>query len=64
MTLPSIEILLIGAGVVLALAALVAFLLFRDPAATARRVEAAFRRPRKPPRTAGDEQYYRPYWSR
>jgi hypothetical protein len=42
----------------------VAVLVFRDPAATQRRIESVFRRPERPARTAGDEQYYRPYWSR
>ncbi len=27
------------------------------------RIEAAFRRPPRPPREAGPEHYYRPYWS-
>jgi hypothetical protein len=64
MSQSTIDTLLIVAGAVVAVLVLVAFFLFRDPSATARRIEAAFRRPRKPPRTAGDEQYYRPYWTR
>lgn len=27
------------------------------------RIEAAFRRPPRPPREAGPDHYYRPYWS-
>lgn len=27
------------------------------------RIEAAFRRPPRPPKEAGPEHYYRPYWS-
>jgi len=60
----SIDFLLIVAGAVLAVVGIAAFILLRDPAAATRRIEALFRRPRRPPRTAGDEQYYRPYWSR
>ena len=51
-----------AAVAVLVLAGLVVVL--RDPAAVRGRVEALFRRPDRPPRTAGDEQYYRPYWTR
>jgi hypothetical protein len=64
MSQSTIDTLLIVAGAVLAILVLAAFFLFRDPRATARRIEAAFRRPGKPPRTAGNEQYYRPYWTR
>ena len=39
-------------------------LVFRDPGAARRRIESLFRRPEKPARIAGREQYYRPYWSR
>jgi hypothetical protein len=41
-----------------------AWLVLRDPAATRRRIEAAFRRPPPPPGTPGHDHYYRPYWSR
>jgi hypothetical protein len=27
------------------------------------RIEAAFRRPPRPPRTPGEEHYYKPYWA-
>jgi hypothetical protein len=42
----------------------VAVLVLRAPGAAQRRVESVFRRPEGPPKTAGNEQYYRPYWSR
>lgn len=55
---------LIVAGVLVALAAAaVAFLAWRDPEASKRRVEALFRRPPRPPKTPGQDHYYRPYWS-
>jgi Na+-transporting methylmalonyl-CoA/oxaloacetate decarboxylase gamma subunit len=61
----SVSTLLIigGATVMLVLVALAALVL-RDPGAAQRRVESVFRRPETPPKTAGNEQYYRPYWSR
>jgi len=56
---------LIAVAALLALAVVVvAVLVVRDPAAARHRVESVFRRPERPARTAGDEQYYRPYWSR
>ena len=65
MSLSPLVSVLIVAGAVLALAALaVAFLVLRDPSGARRRIESLFRRPPPPPRTAGDEHYYRPYWSR
>jgi hypothetical protein len=61
----SLTTLLIAVAALLALALVgVAFLVLRDPAAAQRRIESVFRRPDPPARTAGDEQYYRPYWSR
>jgi hypothetical protein len=60
----SAVISLIVAGVLGALAAVaVAFLAWRDPEASKRRVEALFRRPPRPPKTPGQDHYYRPYWS-
>ena len=53
----------VGALVALAVAAGL-FLVFRNPAASRRRLEGLFRRPEKPAQIAGNEQYYRPYWSR
>lgn len=61
----SLTTLLIAVAALLALVLVVAaVLIFRDPAATQRRIESVFRKPDRPARTAGDEQYYRPYWSR
>jgi hypothetical protein len=61
----SLTTLLIAAAALLALVVVaVAVLVLRDPGATQSRIESLFRRPERPPRTAGDEQYYRPYWSR
>jgi hypothetical protein len=59
----SAVVALIVAGVLGALAAAAAFLAWRDPAASKRRFEALFRRPRRPPKTPGRDHYYRPYWS-
>jgi len=65
MTQLSLATLLIVAGVLVALVVLaVVFVVMRDRARTVRRVEAAFRGPVRPPKTAGNEQYYRPYWTR
>jgi hypothetical protein len=55
-------ILLIVAGLVLALAVVV-FLVLRAPEASKKRVEALFRRPPRPPKAPGRDHYYRPYWS-
>jgi hypothetical protein len=33
-----------------------------NPEAATRAIEAAFRRPAKPSKTAGPGHYYRPYW--
>jgi hypothetical protein len=57
-------LLIVVAAVLALVLVVVAFLVFRDPAAAQSRIESAFRRPDPPARTAGDEQYYRPYWSR
>jgi hypothetical protein len=65
MPIMSLTTLLIAAAGLLALAVVVVVaLVLRDPGAAQRRIEAVFRRPERPARTAGDEQYYRPYWSR
>jgi hypothetical protein len=55
-------ILLIVAGLVVALA-VAAFLVLRAPEASKKRVEALFRRAPRPPKTPGSDHYYRPYWS-
>jgi hypothetical protein len=65
MSLSPIVTFLIITGAGLALVVLVGLVLvLRDPGAARRRIESAFRRPPRPHKTAGDEQYYRPYWSR
>ena len=56
-------LIIAGAAIALVLAAL-AVLVLRDPRAAQRRVESVFRRPEATPKIAGNEQYYRPYWSR
>lgn len=61
----SLVTLVIIVGALLALVVVVGLaLVLRNPGAVQRRIESVFRRPPKPPRIAGDEQYYRPYWSR
>lgn len=35
---------------------------FEHPEELSGRIEAAFRRPPKTPKTASDEHYYKPYW--
>jgi hypothetical protein len=57
--------LVVVAGAVVSLYAIGAlFLVLENPGAFTERIEAAFRRPLKPPRTAGKDHYYRPYWAR
>ena len=60
----SITTVLIIAGVVLSVALVGLALVFFKSPALQRRIESLFRRPPKPHKTAGNEQYYRPYWSR
>jgi flagellar basal body-associated protein FliL len=59
----SILLLLIVAGVLLALVVALAVFVLRDPEASKRRVEGIFRRPPRPPKAPGTGHYYRPYWS-
>jgi hypothetical protein len=62
---PPVVTLLIVVGAAIGLVVLVGLaLVIRDPGAARARVESAFRRPPRPHKTAGDEQYYKPYWSR
>jgi hypothetical protein len=57
--------LLIVVGAVFTLTVLgLAVLTLRDADRTRRRIEQMFRRPPRPPRSPGDDHYYRPYWSR
>jgi hypothetical protein len=61
----SLTTLLIIAGALIALVLVVlGVVVLRDPGAARSRIESLFRRPEPPAKTAGDEQYYRPYWSR
>jgi hypothetical protein len=60
----SLSTLLLAAAGLALVALAVAILAFRSPARLQRRIESLFRRPERPARTAGDEQYYRPYWTR
>jgi len=59
----STPLIISAAALALVLVAAVV-LVSRNSAALQRRIESVFRRPERPARTAGDEQYYRPYWSR
>ncbi len=53
------------AGAVVSLYAVGAlFLILENPGALTERIESAFRRPPKPPKDAGKDHYYRPYWAR
>lgn len=56
----SILVPLVAVGALLVVAAV---LVWRDPEASKRRVEGLFRRPPRPPKTPGQDHYYRPYWS-
>ena len=58
----SMIVTLVAVGALLALVAVVAALLLREPG-PAKRIEALFRKPRKPPKPPGPDHYYRPYWS-
>jgi len=61
----SITTLLTVAGAIVGLTVLVGLVLVLGGGGAAqRRIESLFRRPPGPHKTAGDEQYYRPYWSR
>ena len=60
----SLATVLIIAGAALALVLVGLGLVFFKSPALQGRIESLFRRPPKPHKTAGDEQYYRPYWSR
>ena len=59
----SIVVTLVAVGALAALLVVVTVLALRDPVASKRRVEALFRKPRKPPKAPGQDHYYRPYWS-
>jgi hypothetical protein len=57
-----LPILLTAGGLVTLFAVGALFDFLDNPNAGSGRVEALFRRPAKPSRTAGPEHYYRPYW--
>jgi hypothetical protein len=59
----SMVVTLVVLGALAALLVVAAALVLRDPAASRRRVEALFRKPRKAPKPPGPDHYYRPYWS-
>jgi hypothetical protein len=59
----SMIVALVVVGALLALVVVVGALALREPGAAQRRVEALFRKPRKPPKPPGEDHYYRPYWS-
>jgi hypothetical protein len=59
----SMVVTLVVVGALVALLVVAAVLALRDPAASRRRVEGLFRKPRKPARPPGQDHYYRPYWS-
>ena len=59
----SMVVTLVAVGALAALLVVVAVLALRDPVASKRRVEAVFRKPRKPPKPPAQDHYYRPYWS-
>ena len=59
----SIVVTLVVVGALVALLVVAAVLVLRDPVASKRRVEALFRKPRKPAKAPGQDHYYRPYWS-
>lgn len=59
----SILLSVIVAGVALVAALAVAVLLLRGRKAATERVQALFRKPGKPARTAGSGHYYKHYWS-
>ncbi len=55
----------VAAGAVVTLFAVGAlFNALDNPGALTERIEAAFRRPPKIPKPAGEDHYYRPYWAR
>jgi len=58
-----LPLVLVGGGLVTLFAVGALFDALEHPEELRLRVESAFRRPPKPPRTPGPEHYYRPYWS-
>ncbi len=58
----AVPILLVAGGLVSLFAVGALFDALEHPEALQRRIEAAFRRPPKPPRDIGKDHYYRPFW--
>jgi len=59
-----LPLVVVAGGVITLFAVGALFSLLDDPGAFTERIEAAFRRPPKLPKPAGDDHYYRPYWAR
>jgi hypothetical protein len=58
-----LPLVIIGGALVTLFAVGALFDALDHPSDVRTRIEAAFRRPPKPPRMAGPGHYYRPYWS-
>jgi hypothetical protein len=59
-----LPLLVVGGGLVGLFAVGALFDFLDDQEGFAKRIEALFRRPPKPPKLAGPDHYYRPYWER
>jgi hypothetical protein len=59
-----LPLLVVGGGLVGLFAVGALFDFLDDQEGFAKRIEALFRRPPKPPRVAGPDHYYKPYWVR
>jgi hypothetical protein len=59
-----VPIVVAGGAVVSLFAVGALFDALEDPERLCQRIESAFRRTPKPPKMAGPDHYYRPYWSR
>jgi hypothetical protein len=60
----AVPLVLVAGGVVTLFGVGAVFDALEHPGDLRRRIEGAFRRPPKPPKTAGRDHYYRPYWQR
>ena len=58
-----LPLVLVGGALVTLFAIGALFDALEHPQHVRGRIEAAFRRPPRPPRLAGPDHYYRPYWS-
>ena len=59
-----LPLLIVGGGLVTLFAVGALFDFLDNQEAFARRIEVLFCRPPKPPRLAGPDHYYKPYWAR